>query len=54
MWWMPADRSGPPERLTDIGRMQSVASWSPNGRVVAFTQVSSDTGPDVYVMEMVA
>jgi dipeptidyl aminopeptidase/acylaminoacyl peptidase len=52
MWRMPADRSGPPERLTDIGRMQSAASWSPDGRVVAFTQVSPDTGPDVYVMDV--
>jgi serine/threonine-protein kinase len=52
MWWMPADRSAPPERLTDIGRMQSAASWSPDGRVVAFTQVNPNTGPDVFVMEI--
>ncbi len=53
MWWMPADRSAPEERLTTVGRMQSPASWSPDGRVVAFTQVSPETtGPDVYVLEM--
>jgi len=52
MWWSPADRSAPPERLTDIGRGQSPASWSPDGHVVAFTQVSPETGADVYVLDM--
>jgi Tol biopolymer transport system component len=52
MWWSPSDRSAPPERLTDIGRGQSPASWSPDGRVVAFTQVSAETGPDVYVLDL--
>jgi serine/threonine-protein kinase len=52
MWWMPADRSGPEERLTMIGVRQSAASWSPDGRVVAFNQVSPDTSGDVYVLEM--
>lgn len=52
MWWLPADRSSAPQRLTDIGRMQSPASWSPDGRVVAFTQVNSGTGPDVFVMDV--
>ncbi|HET8546928.1 MAG TPA: hypothetical protein VFL57_02950, partial [Bryobacteraceae bacterium] len=52
MWWMPSDRSGTPERLTEIGKMQSASSWSPDGRVIAFTQVSPDTGADVYVMNI--
>jgi Tol biopolymer transport system component len=52
MWWEPADRSAPPERLTDVGRGQSPASWSPGGRVVAFTQVNPETGADVYVLDM--
>jgi Tol biopolymer transport system component len=50
MWWMPEDRSGPEERLTTIGSMQSASSWSPDGRVVAFTQIDLDTGPDVWVL----
>ncbi|HEY3171846.1 MAG TPA: protein kinase [Thermoanaerobaculia bacterium] len=54
MWWMPADRSGPEERLTNVGRMQSPASWSPDVRVVAFTQANDDTGPDVYVLDRTA
>lgn len=52
MWWVPSDRSAPPERLTDIGRMQSASSWSPDGRVVAFTQVNPNTGSDVFVMDI--
>jgi dipeptidyl aminopeptidase/acylaminoacyl peptidase len=52
MWWGPADRSVPPERLTDIGQAQSPASWSPDGRMVAFTQVNPETGADVYVLDM--
>ncbi|MDQ5871140.1 MAG: protein kinase [Acidobacteriota bacterium] len=52
MWWMPADRSAPEERLTTVGFMQSPASWSPDTRVVAFTQVGQDTGPDAFVLDM--
>jgi len=52
MWWMPADRSVAEERLTTIGMQQSAASWSPDGRVVAFTQVGPDTGGDLYVLDM--
>jgi predicted Ser/Thr protein kinase len=52
MWWSPADRSATPERLTNIGRAQSPGSWSPDGRVVAFTQVNPETGADVYVLDM--
>jgi serine/threonine-protein kinase len=48
LWWMPADRSAEAERLTTIGMMQSGSSWSPDGKALAFTQVSNDTGADVY------
>jgi serine/threonine-protein kinase len=53
MWWMPADKSAPPERLTDIGSMQSPESWSPDGSVLAFTQMDNpQSGSDVYVLPM--
>ena len=52
MWWMLADRSVPPERLTSNGIMQSPASWSPDGKVLAFTQTSPDMGADVYVLPL--
>jgi dipeptidyl aminopeptidase/acylaminoacyl peptidase len=51
MWWMPADRSGPAELLTNVGSMQSPESWSPDGRTLAFTQMDNpESGPDVYVL----
>jgi Tol biopolymer transport system component len=52
IWWMPADRSGPAEQLTNIGTQQSAASWSPDGRTVAFTQVSTETAGDIYTLEV--
>ena len=52
MWWMPSDRGASAERLTDVGRMQSASSWSLDGKTVAFTQVSLQTGPDIYVMSL--
>ena len=39
MWWMPADRSGPEERLTMVGARQSVVSFSPDGRYLLFNQM---------------
>ena len=53
MWWMPADRSGPPELLTNIGSMQSPESWSPDDKTVAFTQMDNpETGSDIYVLTL--
>jgi serine/threonine-protein kinase len=53
MWWMPADRSGPEERLTEIGDWQTGASWSADGTALAFTTGDDpETGPDVYVLPL--
>jgi Tol biopolymer transport system component len=53
MWWMPADRSGPPELLTKVGSMQSPESWSPDGRTLAFTQMDNpESGSDIYVLSL--
>jgi len=53
LWWMPADRSGPPELLTAIGSMQSPESWSPDGRALAFTQMDDpESGSDIYVLPL--
>ncbi|NWG13627.1 MAG: protein kinase, partial [Acidobacteria bacterium] len=41
MWWMPADRSGPEERLTMVGARQSVVSFSPDGRYMTFNQMDA-------------
>lgn len=51
MWTMPADRSRSASLLTDIGTMQSPESWSPDGRVLAFTQMDKpESGSDVYAL----
>jgi len=53
MWWMPADRSGAPELLTNVGSMQSPESWSPDGRALAFTQMDDpQSGSDIYVLPL--
>jgi serine/threonine-protein kinase len=53
MWWMPADKSGPPTLLTDIGSMQSPESWSPDGKSLAFTQMDDpQSGSDIYVLPL--
>ena len=53
MWSMPADRSGPPTLLTDVGSMQSPESWSPDGTVLAFTQMDDPaSGSDIYVLPL--
>jgi serine/threonine protein kinase/Tol biopolymer transport system component len=53
MWWMPADRSGEPELLTNIGSMQSPESWSPDGTTLAFTQMSDpQVGSDIYTLSL--
>jgi serine/threonine-protein kinase len=55
VWWMPADRNGPQQRLTESTAWQSAASWSPDGKAAAFTQITRmfpPTRPDVWVLEM--
>jgi Tol biopolymer transport system component len=53
MWWMPSDRSGPEERLTTVGARQSVVSFSPDGRYMAFNQMElGGTGTDVWMLPM--
>ncbi len=43
--WMPADRSGPEERLVNYPAWQSAVSFSPDGKYLAFDQIEPD-----YVM----
>jgi eukaryotic-like serine/threonine-protein kinase len=50
MWWMPADRSGPPERLDPAGKRQSPVSFSPDGKFLAFDQKDPQTRDDVWVL----
>jgi eukaryotic-like serine/threonine-protein kinase len=52
LWWMPADRSGPPERLDPTGTRQSPVSFSPDGRYLAFDQKDPDTRDDAWVLPL--
>jgi eukaryotic-like serine/threonine-protein kinase len=50
--WMPADASRAPERLTTGENQQSPGSWSPDGRVLAFTENDPTTGWDIWVLKL--
>jgi len=53
MWWMPADRSAPEERITTVGARQGLVSFSPDGQYAAFNQMESDgTGVNIWVLPM--
>ncbi|RPI21018.1 MAG: serine/threonine-protein kinase, partial [Acidobacteria bacterium] len=53
MWWMPSDRSGPEERLTTIGERQSLVSFSPDMRYIAFNQWDAGgAGFDAWMLPM--
>lgn len=53
MWWMPADRSGPEERLTSVGARQSLVAFSPDGRYATFNQMEADgTRTNIYVLPL--
>jgi serine/threonine-protein kinase len=51
MWWMPADRSGGPSRLTP-GARQSPVSFSPDGRFLSFDEKNPNTGDSARVLAL--
>ena len=52
LYWMPADGSGAPERLTTGENMQWPGSWSPDGQVLAFSELDPTTGLDIWVQNV--
>jgi len=50
IFWIAADGSGEPEKLFDAEYDQRPNSWSPDGRLVVFTQHHPDTGLDIGVL----
>jgi serine/threonine protein kinase/Tol biopolymer transport system component len=53
---MPQTRGSVPPAMPQAGSMsnavqQSAGGWSPDGRVLAFTQVNPDTDGDIYVFD---
>jgi len=44
LYWMRADGSSPPERLTRSDQNQAPSAWSPDGRVLVFMAQETDGG----------
>jgi tRNA A-37 threonylcarbamoyl transferase component Bud32 len=54
MSWLPADRSGPEERLVNYTAWQSATSFSPDGKYLAFDQYdrTSPLGGDIWILPL--
>ena len=52
LFWKLADGSGAEERLTESEWNQWPTSWSPDGRTLAFEEVRTDTGYDIWVLPL--
>jgi Tol biopolymer transport system component len=52
LYWMPADGSGPPERLTTSPNTQLPVSFSPDGRFLSFTEAVGAAQADVWTVSL--
>jgi serine/threonine protein kinase len=52
IFWQMADGSGGRERLTTSPTQQSPSSWSPDGQLLAFTDINPSTGRDILVLHL--
>ena len=52
LFWKASDGSGVAERLTTTGYTQLPSSWSPDGKLLAFTELDPDTGGDLWVLPL--
>jgi hypothetical protein len=52
LFWQLADGSGGLERLTTSDSAQYPLSWSPHGQMLAFVDLNSVTGRDIWVLRM--
>jgi serine/threonine-protein kinase len=52
LFWQMADGSGGIERLNTSEYPQVPMSWSPDGQVLAFTEINPTTGYDIWVLRM--
>jgi Tol biopolymer transport system component len=50
--WKLADGSGGEETLVSDERIYETDSWSADGTVLTFTNVGSETGPDIWTLTM--
>ncbi len=52
LYWMPVDGTGHAELLRKSENPELPNSWSSDGRFLAFTDFSQDTGPDIWILSM--
>jgi Tol biopolymer transport system component/tRNA A-37 threonylcarbamoyl transferase component Bud32 len=52
LFWQLADGSGGLERLTTSESVQIPGSWSPDGQLLAFSEVNAGTGYDIWVLRV--
>jgi serine/threonine-protein kinase len=52
LFWIPADGSGPPERLTQSDRAQMPTGFSPDGRFLVFSQTEIGSRSDVWLLPL--
>jgi len=52
LWWIRADGGGDAQRLTESKDPQYPSSWSPQGEVLAFSQINHGTGWGIMTMSV--
>jgi Tol biopolymer transport system component len=52
LFWLLADGSGGLERLTTSEYNEAPSSWSPDGQLLAFTELNPTTGWDIWVLRL--
>jgi eukaryotic-like serine/threonine-protein kinase len=52
LFLQPADGSAPPERVTSGANVQLSSSWSPDGRILAFTELDPATQSDIWMLAL--
>jgi serine/threonine-protein kinase len=52
IYWKPADGSGAEERLTSSSNLQSLGSWSPDGKLLAYSQFDPKSQQDIWILPM--
>jgi hypothetical protein len=54
VFWKAADGSATAERLTTSTNTQMPSSWSPDGKTVAYVELSGDSGYDIWTLDVEA
>jgi serine/threonine-protein kinase len=51
-WWIRADGSGEPQRLTHANYVQTPYSFSPDGKWLLFTEANPETNSDIWIVSI--